>query len=126
MGLQLLSPDDFSRLVPTASEYEKAFRAIEPEMARNAVSMLRAHHNAPSHTVTASELAAAVNYANYVSANLQYGRLGALLGSALDLRLRYRVNVLCRFVSAGTEGNGHLLWVMWPQVAEALCALGWV
>ena len=126
MSLQLLSVEEFSHQVPTAAEYEKAFRVIEQELPKNAISMLCIHYDAPNHTLTASEMAAAMNYANYGAANLQYGKLGALLGNALDFRLRYGVNMLCHFVQPGAVGNAHWLWIMWPQVAEALCNLGWV
>ena len=120
-----LSPLDFSRQVPTVSAYKIAYRAVERELPKNALPMLRAHYEAPLHTLTATEMAAAMGYANYGSANLHYGRVGALLCGELNVRLQYAVNVLAYFINPGTDGNVHWLWVMRPEVVEALQQLAW-
>lgn len=89
--------------------------------------MLIEHYNAPNHTITASELAAAVGYKSYSGANLQYG----LLGKNLRRYLNYQGDgqesyVLAHFHAPGTAGNEDWLFVMHPTVATALETLGWV
>jgi len=122
----LLSPLEFGRQVPTASAYESAFRAVERELPRNALPMLRAHYTAPQHTLTATEMAAAMGYAHYGSANLHYGKVGSMICGELNLHLQYAVNVFAYFTKPGTDNkNEHWLWVMWPQVVEALQQLDW-
>lgn len=120
-----LPPEVFCQQVPSVAEYVTAFRAIELEMGEHHFRMLRAHYHAMDHTVTASEMARAMRYASYSSANLHYGKLGRKLAEALGFRLKYWVNSLADFIGPD-EGLPHWLWIMWPQVGAALEELGWI
>jgi hypothetical protein len=46
--------------------------------------MMKAHYQAPEHTLTATQMANALGYPHYSVSNGNYGRLGRLLGKALD------------------------------------------
>ena len=76
------------------------------------------------HTVTASEMARAMRYASYSSANLHYGKLGRKLAEALGFRLN--MGQLPRRLHWAGQGLPHWLWIMWPQVGAALEELGWI
>jgi hypothetical protein len=88
--------------------------------------MLTAHYHAPGRTVTARSLATSVGYGHYGAANLQYGTLGRKICEILGLHLEYHVLVIVEFVASERVRDSELLWVMRPEVAEALEALQWV
>lgn len=88
--------------------------------------MLAEHYHAPRRTVTARSLAASVGYAHFGAVNLQYGTLSRKVCEVLGLRLEYHVLVLVEFVAPTGKAGSELLWVMRPEVAEALEALQWV
>jgi hypothetical protein len=113
--------------LPTVAEYVTAFRAIEPEIAEKQREMLRVHHAAPARTMSATRLAEAVGFENYNGVNLQYGLLADKVARqlALDLANHVHVGVLVEFVDPGHAANEHWLWVMRPNVAQALEDLGW-
>lgn len=110
---------------PSAKDYKTAFEMIEDELRACDLKMLRIHYARPAHTLTAGDMAEAMGYRNYQSANLHYGRLGGLLCRQLNLSCRQKVEALCSFVEPNTVGNSHWLWVMLPEVVQALEALGW-
>lgn len=120
-----LDPETFCQQVPSVSDYVTAFRAIEPELTEHHLRMLRAHHRASEHALTATILAYEMGYTSYGTANLHYGRLARRVAEALGIRLTYWVNVLADFIPPEQGGNPHWLWVMWPQVTAALDEVGW-
>jgi len=113
--------------LPTVAEYVTAFRAIEPEITEKQHEMLRVHHAAPARTMSATRLAEAVGFENFNGVNLQYGKLADKLARqlALDLADHVHVGILVEFVDPGHAANEHWLWVMRPNVAQALEDLGW-
>jgi putative restriction endonuclease len=107
--------------IPSAQQYVVAFRAVADDLADSYLEMLRAHYHAPRRTVTATQLSRAVGYQNYRGANLQYGRLGGLVGRQLGWRPKMKLKVLITFEYR--EGEWH--WIMRPQVFQALEELRW-
>lgn len=105
-----------------ANDYVRAFRCliIAPHHRR----MLQAHYHAPDRTLTATQMAKAVGYPNFGSANLHYGRLGRIIGEALSWTPLPDpiVGVLAEFEKPKREWN----WIMRSTVALALEQLGWV
>ena len=70
----------------TADEYMAALRAVIAEgVPEKHIELLRSHFEAPRHTATARQLAAAVGYSNYNSVNLQYGTLAHRVASRLGV-----------------------------------------
>ena len=91
--------------------------------------MLIAHYGAPNHTITATQLAAAVGYATYNAVNLQYGTLGAKLAERMgwepspEAQLSYSI---ASFEKDDGDPEGQWRWIMHPPLARALETLGWV
>ncbi len=107
--------------IPSAQRYADAFGAIE-DLPDSYLRMLRAHYAAPARRITATRLARAVGYPNYNSANLNYPRVGRLVGEHLGWRPGMPLEVLVTFERPDNEWH----WIMRPQVARALEMLGWV
>ena len=115
-----------SPYVGTREEYRRAFRTLS--VGKHHEDMLRAHANAPDHTLTATELARAAGYDSYEAANAHYGRLGRQVAEFLDLSPRVHPQrgepVWTMAIAAGVdeaEGeNAHWRWTMHPEVVHAL------
>jgi hypothetical protein len=67
---------------PTIDEVRAAWPHLKFNKAQDA--MLAAHLNAPDHVLTATQLAQAAGYDDYVVTNSQYGQLGRALADELD------------------------------------------
>jgi hypothetical protein len=120
-------PMDFAKMtVPPAAEYVSALSAIPVTDKQR--KMLRFHHSAPGHVVSATLLAHEAEFEDFTGANLQYGLLAAEILRRLgrDLGERVKVGILVDFVDPHFAANAEFLWVMRPQVVEALENLGWV
>jgi 5-methylcytosine-specific restriction protein A len=106
----------------TAAEYMAAFRRLQ--IAPHHLKMLQANYYAPDKTLTATMMAKIMGYQNYNAANLHYGKLGRLIGQELNwIPLpKFVVNVLVDFEKPEREW----LWIMKPEVSEALEKLGLV
>lgn len=113
-------------IVPSVEKYKAALEMLEDELCDSDLKMLKIHYARPAHTLSATDMAEAMGYANYGAANLRYGRLGGRLCEQLNVSLKYKVNALCSFVKPNTQGNEYWLWVMRPEVVQALEELGWV
>lgn len=125
------SKDPFDLVdVPTVAEYRSAFLVCRPALKSRAGSslaleMLRANYYAPDHTLTAGELARAVGLADYSAANLRYGTYAKALCEALGRSPDINIAILVRF-GGGQPNSEFVQWIMLPEVAAALEALGWV
>ena len=113
--------------VPSKEEYKTAFQNLEDEISAGELKMLKANYDAPERTITAEIMSEAMGYASFGGANLQYGKLAGKLGRQLNLNPDCKVVILCELVEPKTQGdNVHWLWVMRPEVAQALKELNWV
>ena len=113
--------------VPSVSDYVAAFRAIEPRVSEKQRELLRVHHDAPARVISATRLADTVGFENYNAVNLQYGLLAQEILRALNVDLGdfVAVGILVEFVHPGSAANEHYLWVLRPNVVQALEDLGW-
>ena len=113
--------------VPSVSEYVRAFRAIESRITPKQLKMLLFQHRAPARVVSATRLAQEADFEGHSGANLQYGLLASELLRHLGIELPETVKsgILVDFVNPEFAGNQEWLWVMRPNVAEALEQLGW-
>jgi hypothetical protein len=117
--------------VPTVEQYKAAFAGLQMRnsISRKQQEMLKAHHDAPAHSISATKLATTVGYKSYRAVNSQYGRLARKVISELGITLPrgyVAVGILVGFVNPGYAENPHWLWVLRPNVAKALEQLGWV
>jgi hypothetical protein len=112
--------------VGTREEYVRAFRTLS--LGKCHEDMLRAHANAPKHTLTATELARTAGYDSYEVANFQYGKLGRQVAEFLNLPLRIDprrgepvwTTAIAAGADEGEDENGHWQWTMHPEVVQAL------
>jgi hypothetical protein len=119
--------DVFGTDFPSSQEYREAFAAIHDQITVKQFLMLQRHYHAPGRTTTASRLAEFVGYTNYGGVNLQYGALAKRLCDELKVQIdREQVYILAMFARDQSVDNGEVQFVMRPQVARALEALGWV
>ena len=119
-------PNEEPPALPPVERYKDAFRQLRSTVPENHLRLLRAHYLAPDHTITARELAAAVGYSGHGSVNLQYGTFGARMRELLAYTAgQQAAYVFTSFIEPGERDNRETLWVMHPQVAQALAELGW-
>jgi hypothetical protein len=108
--------------------FQRAFTEVEPAMSASQRAMLRGHANEPAQELSMQGIAAFGGYADYASANAQYGRLGRILAETLGVDsegLENKVQALC--VAAGrTDTAGHFVWRVRPQLMESLRRAGWI
>jgi len=120
----------------TAEQYKDALKACRPLFAGTKyLELLRTNYYAPDHQLTAADMAEAVGYKKWNSANLQYGRLaGAVVGHlglepgtlvGVDVPVTPDVAVLVSFGGGGAKGE-NVTWRMLPGVIEALEGMKWV
>jgi hypothetical protein len=114
-------------LLPSVADYAAAFQAIEGRITPKQRELLLLHHRAQARVTSATRLAEAVGFENYNAVNLQYGLLARQVADQLGIDLNESVvaGVLVDFVDPGFAANEHYLWVLRPNVAQALEDLGW-
>ncbi|MBY2930705.1 hypothetical protein FIM10_18660 [Sphingomonadales bacterium 56] len=114
---------------PSVEEVRDALEQIV--IGRSQRTMLEAHLEAPDRILTATQLAEAAGYDDYVVANSQYGGLGRALAEEMEWEPAERSDGLPIWTFAlatdadhdarkrGIEVTGHWRWQLRPQVAEA-------
>ena len=118
--------------IPPATEYKLALSQIKKEITDNQRAMLIAHFEAPSRSITYTQLAAAMGSEKHTDANLQYGNLGAALGEALQKGFEFadsddRPGEKFYSSSIGMKNayaEGHFQLVMHHELAKAIAELG--
>lgn len=119
--------EDAPTPVPDAGRYADALGRLAERLSDVQRSLLVAHYLAPGHAATARELAEAAGLAAWQAVNSQYGQLGTMMRDALGYQAEGQQSyAIASFVSPGTGGGTEWLWVMHPELAEALEQLGWV
>lgn len=115
---------------PTVDEVRAALPHLKFNRAQDA--MLAAHVEAPDHILTATQLAQAAGYDDYVVANSQYGQLARALAEELDWEPPKRKdgNPIWTLTLAtdadgsareeGDEVSGHWRWKLRPEIVSAL------
>jgi hypothetical protein len=109
-------------MYPSVEEYTSALRSISPSERQK--QMLRAHYDAPRHTITATQLARALKYKRSAPANLHYGLFAKRVRQALNWWHFQDIHI-CIF-NTFSHHHGEWHWIMHPELAEALEELGWV
>ena len=111
--------------VPSAKAYREAFLALESRMTETRRRILEIHYGAPGRQLTMTQIADAMGWKSYSSANLNYGELSRLVGEQVGFRNDGSyLFTLCTFISPQEQGD-HWLIIMRPEVAAALKSLGW-
>lgn len=111
--------------VPSAKAYREAFLALESRMTATRRRILEIHYRAPDRQLTMTQIADAIGWRSYSSANLNYGELARLMGEQVGFRDEGSyLFTLCTFISPQEQGD-HWLIIMRPEVAAALKSLEW-
>lgn len=110
-----------------ADDYYRAFVALQKEgIPEKHIGLLQAHFQAPHHTATWTQLAAAVGYANGDAVNLQYGKLAGRVARLLGLvepPNGFWLYVLADWAKK-KDPSGHTAFVLRRPAIEALGRLG--
>lgn len=110
---------------PKAPAFRAAFLALAPRLTPTRRRILEVHYRALDRQLTMTQIAEAVGWRSYSSANSHYGRLAKLVGEEVGFRHpACHLATLCTFVRPEEKGD-HWLIIMRPEVAAALKSLGW-
>jgi hypothetical protein len=118
---------------PSASDYTKAFVAVQNKLPDAYIAMLRAHYFAARRTQTARQLAQAAKYKDWQSANLHYGTLGKIIGEELMFQPAFRTGttdpIWTRMLAIPADqqegiSEAEFQWQMREEVARALEEVG--
>lgn len=122
----LRGADDY----PCAQEVRAAWPHVKRSKAQNA--MLAAHLDASGHVLTATQLAQAAGYSDYVVANAQYGQLGRALAEELDWTPQERKDgspIWTTALATGAQDTpgdqsqepaSHWRWKLRPEIVAAM------
>jgi len=114
-----------STKTPGAKAFREAFLALEPRMTETRRRILEVHYRALGRQLTMTQIAQAVGWSSYSSANSHYGRLARLVAEQVGFRHKgCHLFALCKFVRPEEKGD-HWLIIMREEVAAALKSLGW-
>ncbi|HZL36450.1 MAG TPA: HNH endonuclease signature motif containing protein [Tepidisphaeraceae bacterium] len=115
------NPDPMTAL--TSDDFRRALKGVGSRITALQQQMLSAHYHAQDRTLSASEMSIAMGWRGFEASNAQYGRLGSLLGKRLGAE-QFNIRTLVTMIRPRSVGNSDWLWVMRPQLAMALEALG--
>ena len=116
----------------TANDYYRAFKAIQKaDIPDKHLALLQTHYEAPEHTATWEQLAAAVKYDGFRAVNLQYGTFAERIARELGLRNKpldpngnaWWLFALVRWAGRDPE-SGDTAFVLRRPVVEALQRVG--
>lgn len=114
-----------TRQPPTATAYRAALLALCADLSPTRRRLLEVHYRALDRQLTMTQIAEAMGWKSYSSANSHYGRLAKLVGEQVGFRNpRCHLITLCTFLRPQEKGD-HWLIIMRPQVTAALRSLGW-
>lgn len=110
----------------TATDYMNAITSLgQNGLTGNDRRMLRFHYRSAAWETTARRMSSACGWKNPTTANIHYGKLGRLIGSALGLRgAGEAVSVLVTFDEPAAHSDWEAIWALRPELARALERLG--
>lgn len=110
-----------TKYAPTRQQFESALKQLN--LTRLQERLLVIHSEASDRTLTATELANRSGYKNKATANAQYGRLGRLVGSALNTKNELELPV-AHLVDFGWNEQREITWILRGPLAEAVQRMG--
>ena len=101
-----------STKAPSPKAFRTAFLALEPRLTETRRRILAVHYRALGRQLTMTQIAEAVGWRSYSSANSHYGRLAKLVGEQVGYRHpSCHLFTLCTFVRPQEKGD-HWLIIM--------------
>jgi hypothetical protein len=97
------------------------------------LQMLQAQCQAPESTLSASQMADQLRFKNFAAARLQYGTLARAIADKLGYAPPQKGKAtMCWWFTLSTgrdghddSGDGHLEWIMRPELVAALRTMKW-
>lgn len=107
-----------SEVSPT--EFLIGLKRIEEQLTPAQAEMLLGHANSPKHLVSLGKLATLAGCKTYEAANVQYGKVGALLADALGVSGLNQKTQMIAVAAEAKDDAGHWQWAMRPALVQAL------
>lgn len=124
-----------STTIASKDQFKAALLAVRDRIgiSPKTLGLLRAHCQAPNHTISTFQLAKELNYPNHGSVNMPYGAFAHHVCEALQVVLPPTPSGNAhwwRTLAYGNDGtpqtdDGHYEWIMRPELVEALQELKW-
>lgn len=114
---------------PTQAAYVAAITAIRDTLGDREREVLRLQFQQPGRAVTSQEIRDHFGYSSIGASNLLYGTLGKTLATQLPMETETpdsNRNYYWRALSTGDGSGEHFLWIMRPELANALVETGFV
>ncbi len=112
-------------MTPTADEFQAGLLAMTP-LPTHQLAMLKAHYEAPRHTITATRIADALQYDGWRGVNLHYGKFCVVLAERMRRPVGEATDLALILAGPPVIGpNGQLDLVLRPELVEALDRLCW-
>ncbi len=107
----------------TSDDYVRAFTALHEQISETEWAILHAHYKALESIATAAELAEAAGLPHYQTVHARYRSLAKKLLDffGLSLAKQAQINAL---VEIERDLDGTRVWVLRPQITEALAKMG--
>ncbi len=115
------------RIIPSSQAYADAIRSgcLKPLQ----LKALQTLYGFPQHSATAGQVASIMGYSYFSTANLRIGHAGKALSKAMNIEPPYsssRGSHWWSLIAEGDDSGRYFLWIMRPQLVEALEMLGLV
>ena len=110
--------------IPSPRRFLNAFKRMQVTDLQK--RMLQIHYLSPNRTISAILMAKALGFSHHGPVNGTYGKLGRELGKQLRWKPRLHTNHGVARLALLEKPYGVWRWVMRPEIAAALEALGWV
>jgi len=114
---------------PPQSKYVAAINAIRHELSDRSLSVLRFQFQHPGRTVTSQDIRDHFGCTSIGASNLLYGSLGKQLATALPMQTEpegSKRTCCWKSISTGDGTGDHFIWIMRPELANALVETGLV
>jgi len=119
----MYTPDN----LPSQSEYVAAVNSIRSDLSDRSVKVLRFQFQQPGRAVTSQDIRDHFGYTSIGSSNLLYGSLGKQLATALPMQTEPTGSPRTKYWRSLSTGDGdgeHFIWIMRPELANALVVAG--
>ena len=114
---------------PKQSDYVSALNSIRKELNDRSLKVLQLQFQSPGRSVSSQDIRDAFNYDGIGLSNKLYGTLGRQLAEALPMQTEPVGASRTQYWSALSKRDGsgeHIMWIMRPELANALVQVGLV
>ncbi len=112
---------------PPQSTYVAAVNSIRGDLSDRSLAVLRFQFQQPGRAVTSQDIRDHFGYTSIGASNLLYGSLGKQLATALPMQTESNSSPRTQYWKSLSTGDGsgeHFIWIMRPELANALVDTG--